>query len=68
MVRNVEHYFWIVGLDELGKTYLIKGGNSEEQARRVGFDRIPGDFKIVDLPTMNLKTAYSLHKGKHYGS
>ena len=68
MERRVEHYYWCVGRDELGKPYLVKGGKTPEDAAKRGYEIIPNDFKVVDYPTTNLKVANQYLKGKHYGS
>jgi len=59
-------YFWIVARDpDTGKTYLIAGGNTEEETRSKGLEMLGGvDFEIRALPTRDISSASRMVRGK----
>ena len=58
------NYYWLSAQDETGKSYLVYGGITEDEARQKGFEMLGGvDFEIKRLPTRNLATASSMLKG-----
>ena len=57
------YYYWITARDE-GKSYLIYGGLSEQEARDKGLEMLGGiDFKIKRLRTRNQQRASAMIKG-----
>lgn len=59
-------YYWLVCRDpDTGKPYLIKGGDSETEAREKGLEMLSGiDFEIKALPTRDTSAASAMIRGK----
>jgi len=64
-MRERRYYYWICTVDENSKTYLVFGGNSEEEARQKGLEILAGvDFELKRYPTHDLSTASAYLRGK----
>jgi len=56
-------HYWLTGVTE-GKTFLIYGGTSEDNARMKGLELLGGiDFQVKGLPTRDMSAASRLLKG-----
>jgi hypothetical protein len=62
---TTRYYYWLIARDESsGKPFLIFGGNTEDEARRHGFETLSNiDFEIKRYPTRDLGRASSMYRG-----
>lgn len=60
------HFFWLITRDpDTGRPILIKGGNTEEEARQKGLEMLNSlDFDIQDLHTTSMAEASARLRGK----
>lgn len=58
-------FYWLLCKDpEDGNPFLIKGGNTEQEARQKGLEMLGGlDFEVRGLRTTNLGTASAMIRG-----
>ena len=56
-------FWWIVGLHG-GKPVLLGPKLTEEDAERIGMEKLEGDYKVVELPTKNESKATRLIKAR----
>lgn len=57
-------YYWLVVRDENGKSFLVFGGNNENEARQHGLETLSGmDFEIKRYPTRDLGRASAIYRG-----
>jgi len=64
MSRQRIHY-WIYVESYEGRPVLIYGSpNSESEAQRKGFEKLPCPFEVITLPTSDIATASRMVKGR----
>ena len=56
-------YYWIVAQHQ-GRTLIIGPKITEEDANRMGFDKLDGNFDVVALPTRDRGKATSMIKAR----
>lgn len=56
-------YYWIVTTVS-GKTVIIYGGETEEEANQRGLEKVGGYFEVVPMQTRNRHEASARLKGK----
>lgn len=62
MPRN-QTYYWISAHHQ-GNDILIYGGETYEEAERKGSEKLPCIFEVIALPTIDIKAASRMLKGR----
>jgi len=57
------YFWWIVALRN-GRTVLLGAYNTEEEANRIGYSKVNGEFNVISLPTRDTARASQLVKAK----
>ena len=60
-------YYWILAVDKTsGRPVVLGYYHSEEEANRVGFEKIDGSFEVVPLKTTDSAKATKILKYKRF--
>lgn len=66
-IRPEGRYFWLLALDTAsGKTIIMGPYMSEDDANRVGFEKLAGHFEVVPLPTRDSAKATKMLKYRRF--
>ena len=60
-------FYWILAVDKTSQRPVVLGPyNSEEEANRVGFEKIGGSFEVISLATRDPQRATKILKYKRF--
>ena len=62
-MRPAAQYWWIVA-DWNGKSVVIGPANSQEEANRMGYEKLDTQFNVVTLPTRDRGRATAMLKAR----
>ena len=57
------YYWWVVALRN-GRTILLGAYNTEEEAEKIGYNKVDGQFEVVSLPTRDTARATQIMRAK----
>jgi hypothetical protein len=62
-----QEYYWILATDKSsGRPVILGAYRTEEEANRVGFEKIDGHFEVVPLNTRDISRANKLLKYRRF--
>ena len=64
-IPSIKQYYWILA-NVNGKTVILGAFNTEEEANRVGFEKIEGNFEVIPLSTKDTGAASRILKYRKF--
>lgn len=58
-------YYWILATKD-GRTVVLGAYDTEEDANRIGFEKLEGGFEVVELPTRDIAKATKMLKYRKF--